>query len=341
MLNFYWDINKIKEDLNKIDAELSITKENNMNLFLDKLSLLGILSKLSNESEINYEKYYYSNKNEKNRKRFDCSFEQEIQKILNIIINNRHLLNNLFLNISKIRFKEFDKPIKISNILNEKSLKYISQFLQSYDQNLLNHFDYLYTNNYININDDDIGEYNGYCIIIDSIKKQYININSYNPLPVICHETAHAYESQINKSLKSWNYGINIYNEVFAIVITLLSNNFLLNTEYHNNSIVDQMEFLETVHILSKEIKRELNHNMENFVLNDFTYAYDANIALALSEQYLIDKKEGKRNIDYFINNCDVNFSNKLLKSVDIDLKKLYSGGYYLDYYKKVKKLTR
>ena len=33
------------------------------------------------------------------------------------------------------------------------------------------------------------------------------------------------------------------------------------------------------------------------------------------------DKKDGKRNIDYFINNCDVNFSNKLLKSVDIDLK--------------------
>lgn len=62
MLNFYWYINKIKEYLKKIDAELHITKENDMNLFLDKLSLLYILSKFSNEFKINYEKHYYSNK---------------------------------------------------------------------------------------------------------------------------------------------------------------------------------------------------------------------------------------------------------------------------------------
>ncbi len=121
----------------------------------------------------------------------------------------------------------------------------------------------------------------------------------------------------------------------------LIGDEYLQNTDYYLSGIIDKIVFLQTVHTLANDINYELTHEMNNFSLFDFIYAYDANIALALVEQYQYNPKEAKRNIDYYLNNSAVNFSNKLLKSIDINLNRLYSGDYYFEYYQKTKNLVK
>ncbi len=175
-------------------------------------------------------------------------------------------------------------------------------------------------------------------------KKSYIKININYPfyiLPTIAHEFGHAYENLIPKEDSSWIYNVNIYEEVLAIYLALAFDDFIMQTDYYNQGKYDIHILAETILALAKDLRKcFVNGQLDNSDnITDFIHFYDANIALALFEQYKIDKENSKKNINYFIRNNDIIFSDELLKSVDIDLNRLYSGDYYKEFCKSYKRL--
>lgn len=338
MTKFKWNANDIRNDFLTIEKQMELHKNgDNILLYCDLCRLKSLLKKYPNLFARFCKNVSYPNCQIK----YEKIFCKEFEHLLNIIIDNKANFKKLFGQISSMNF-DINSKVHLNDIaINNKIVNHLRKFFKTYDSKLLLYFEKLYNNHNINIENFIYDECAAECVNISSLNKQYINIYSANILPSIIHEVAHAYEFRKEKKLGSWIYDINLYSEVFAIFITLIGDEYLQNTDYYLSGITDKVDFLQTVHILANDINYELTHEMNNFSLFDFIYAYDANIALALVEQYQYNPKEAKRNIDYYLNNSAVNFSNKLLKSIDINLNRLYSGDYYFEYYQKTKKLVK
>ena len=222
----------------------------------------------------------------------------------------------------------------------------IKIFLKQFDDKLYNYFNYIYSNEYINITSKKFDDYSGICTTLHTNKKSYIKIIADNPYyisPILLHEYGHAYENLIHKNDSYWFYNICIYMEVFPIFLALAFDDFIMHTNYYNQGKNDICNLITTTLLLASELKKYFtNVKLKNYDdVTDFIQFYGSNIALAFFEQYKIDKKSCNRNVNYFIENNDIVFSDNLLKSADIDLKRLYSGDYYKSFCYKQKRLIR
>lgn len=338
MANFKWNTNDIINDFLTIKKQIKFNKnDDNMLLYCDLCRLKSLLKKYPKLYSKFCKNVYYLNF----KRQYEKNFNKEFEYILNIIIDNIVSFRKLFGKISDINF-DISIKSQLNDInINVELVNSLMGFFKTYDSNLSLYFEQLYNNHNIDIEDFVYTECAGECINISSLNKQYINIYSKNIIPTSVHEVSHAYEFRIEKNIKSWIYDINLYNEVFAILITLIGDEYFQKTNYFLNAITDKVELLQTVYILANELYHELTNKMTNFCLSDFIYVYDANIAMALVEQYQCNPKEAKRNIDYYLNNNYVDLSNKLLRSIDIDLNRLYSGDYYFRYYRKTKESVK
>ncbi|MCI9433939.1 MAG: hypothetical protein HFI86_01505 [Bacilli bacterium] len=338
MTNFKWNMMDIMDDFQMVNNKMALPKNSrNISLYCDVCRLKSLLKKYPKIYLKNFTKGYYPHL----KRQYEKIFNKEFEYILNIIINNIVIFRKLF---SKIANADFDMNVEIpldTIAIDNELVNCLRSFFGNYNHNLLLYFEQLYNNHNINIEDFVYDEYAGECINISSLNKQYINIYSRNIVPDIIHEVSHAYEFRIEKDIKSWFYDINLYNESFAIITTLIGDEYFQGSNYFLSAIIDKFSFLQTIYILANNLYYELMHGMTNFSLSDFIYAYDANIAMALVEQYQNNPKEAKKNIDYYLNNSSTDFSNKLLKSIDIDLNRLYSGDYYLEYYKSTKETVK
>lgn len=277
---------------------------------------------------------------------YEQNFEKEKDKLIKIIYNKYNNFSHLINHILNINIK-LDNSIPNNNfIIDSNLLNYLKYFLKQFDSQLYNYFEYIYNNCYINVISKQDAFYNGHCTNMHTNKKSYIEIVAQRPyyiLPTLAHEYGHAYENIIPKKDNSWIYNINIYMEVFSIFLSLAFNDFIMDTSYYNQGNYNICDLVETTFILASELKKYfINVKLEDYDnISNFIQFYDSNIALAFFEQYKINKKDAKENVNYFIHNNDIIFSDKLLKSVDIDLKRLYSGDYYKVFCEEYKRLIR
>lgn len=338
-MNIKWNEQNIINELKELEREYYAI-ENFSDRAIIAYTRQAYISILNGKSDIfpleNINEYYYYTQNQ---------FEQQKNNIAKIMTYERKKYFGLFNNMSNIKIKKINID-KNNFVIDSKLIGHIKNFAKAYDINLYNHFNYIYNNGYINIATSKNGDYNGFCVCLNHNKKSYIFVfakNNYYVAPVISHELGHSYEVTLDRKDKSWIYSLNIYNEVFAIFLELLFDKYIYNTKYYNQALSDYQDFFTTNYYMAGDLKNILKFNYQKSIdfITDFIYSYNSNIAIAFLEQYNIDKKEGKKNIDYFLHNYDLLYSDKLLQSVDIDLNKLYAGDYYSEYYKKVKKLIK
>lgn len=333
-MNLKWNINNMYSEIDKLKKKfLNINDENKKCIICRDIHAYMVLLNsidvnIPDLKDIDLKKY----ENIYNR-----NFEFEKNKLIEKIYNNYDKFSQLINNINNMNVS-LDNTIPKNNfIIDSKSLDYLKKFLSKYDKKLLNYFEYMYNNDYININLKEDAFYQGYCTNICINKKSYIDIifsSPYYILPALIHEYGHAYENLISKHDAAWLYNVNIYAEVFAIYFGLSFDDFILDTNYCNQGNYNIFDLVKTTFILSNDLKKYFtDFKFDNYDdITDFIYFYDVNIALAFFEQYKIDKKSCKKNVNYFIRNNDILFSDALLKSVDIDLNRLYSGDYYKEF---------
>ena len=343
MLNFNWNIDNMLSDLEELQKLFYASNDetDKMFLVLDRQEILKSLNILNYKTNI-----FTLNRQQdrKYQKLFETDFYNNVMKIKNCIYDNKSDFDLLVNNISSLQLHNLKRENNKNPKIDIKYVNCISMFLKEYDYKLYKNFSDNYKNGYINICSLANNYYNGYCSSNSTNKKSYINIYKKNNdliMPTIVHESGHSFEYTLEKNDISWKYNINLYSEVFAILITLLFDNYLISTEYYEQSYADNCDFILTNYNLAHDLKTAKNVLKSNFCLNDLIYFYGSNIALSFLEQYNINCKEAKKNIDYFINNNDIIFSNQLLKDVDVDLDKLYSGEYYEKFCYKSKKLTK
>lgn len=325
------------------------------------------------------EKYFYICDNEEDKIKIILSINKylELLKIkkydlsklkFNKRINNEYtekLINNLNENLIvadnqvKNNIRDFKKLINSINKLNIKfntiyidyedlnmplSIDYICKFLSEFKSDLYEHFNDVFKNNYINFFNKECKDYSGACYYIPSNNKNYINIYSegnYKIAPSIVHELGHSYENNYLKSNKLWLHNISLYSEVFSNFLCLLFDQYLKDTKCFYQGLIDNNSFITTCYNLSNDLTEYIYSGEYKNIdeLYDFIFLLGGNIALAFLEQHNINKKEALKNIDYFLEKNDSDFSNHLLKSVDIDIKKLYSATYLNEYAAKCNKL--
>lgn len=337
-MNLKWNKNNIYAELEQLKREFMTTKDENQkyNIFIDIVEYLRILN-ISNPN-------FISKKDEnKYNNLFKKRFQLEEIKFENVILNKKNAFECLTNEIGQLKLNLTNNIPQNKFIVDTNIFKYINEFLGDFDFNLYKNFVDSYHNGYINLSFANSNFYNAYCININTNCKSYINLFIQKPYYIISpliHELGHSYENLIAKKDSSWRHNLNIYTEVFAIFLTLTFDDFISSTRYHNYGKYDIYDFIKTNFSLSRELKWCFKKN--NFSLSqksDLMYFYGSNIALALFEQYKIDKMESKKNINYFIQNNDVIFSDELLKRIDIDLDKLYCGDYYKEFCQKQKRL--
>lgn len=278
---------------------------------------------------------------------YEQNSEKEKNRFIKLIYSNYDAFFKLIqdeanMNVKPTNFKNSDY-----SIFDSKSLHYLKTFFNQYDFKMGNYFDYIYRSGYINIRFvSEDSEYNGICVTMCANKKSYLKINTNYPfyiLPTIAHEFGHAYENLIPKEDNSWIYNVNIYEEVFSIYLALAFDDFIMQTDYCKQGKYDIHSLDETIFILAKDLRKcFINDQLgDSNNITDFIQFYGSNIALALFEQYKIDKVTSKKNVNYFIQNNDILFSDNLLKSIDIDLARLYSGDYYREFCNNYKRLIK
>lgn len=347
-MNLKWNINNMYSEIDELKQKFYATTDENKRCIIcrDIYAYTWLLEStafnspnLSDIDLMNYKNVY------------DKNFEIEKNRLIEIIYSNYASFFKLIQDEAKMNVKatNFKKPNNF--IIDSKSLDYLKNFFNEYDFKIGNYFDYIYCNDYINIGSlsnvrflSGDSEYSGICVSMCTNKKSYLRINTNYPfyiLPSIVHEFGHAYENLISKKDNPWAYNINIYEEVLAVYLALAFDDFIIQTDYYNQGKYDIHILAEIILVLAKDLRKcFINDQLDNLDnITDFIQFYGSNIALAFFEQYKIDKKSCKKNVNYFIRNNDILFSDALLKSVDIDLNRLYSGDYYKEFCKSYKRL--
>ena len=330
-----WNIQNMLNELKELEKRFVSSNDEyeKMLLALSRQTYVEMLDYKGYDTNVFKLSRWEENKYKKN---FKKDFKDTKYNLKEIINTNYDDFANLIYNnsINKISNIKIDK----SSLNKKMSVKCIKQFTKQFDIKLYNHFNYLYKNGYVEFSNYKNRYYNGACHSINCNNKGYLVIYKCDAVaPVLLHETSHSYEYLIDRKDKAWQYNVSLFSEVFAILMTLIFDDYLLNTECLQQSLVDRDDFLKTNIYLAKELNKLEKFNQ----INDFMYLLNSNIAVAFLNQYNDSVKEAKRNINYFINNNDVCFSNDLLRSVDIDLDKLYKGEYFKEYNQKCKKLIK
>ena len=342
-MNLKWNnqnIYKELKDLKKMfDSEINNDKK--YSLIIDRQLYLILLQKqytnlfkLSNNDEKRYHNY------------FEYNFKLEQDKLKKIMKGNYDYFYKLIDSVSDLDISLKNNIPNNNFVIDSKSIEHIKTFLQDFNYDLYLHFLDIYNSESINLKLKNNKFYNGFCININNNKKNYIELFASKPyyiIPTLVHEFAHTYENMIDKQNKSWLYNINMYMEVFPIFMTLIFDQYIIDTNYYNQGKHDTYDFIKTNFLLAQDLKtyfNNLNFKDTDF-FTDFIYFYDSNIALAFLEQYNYNKNEAKKNINYFINHNDIYFSNQLLQSIDINLNKLYTGEYYKEFCSKQKRLIK
>lgn len=342
-MNLKWNKQNIYEEIEALKQKFNATTDenikclicNNIYAYIELLNSSDINSfKLNNIDLFKYKNIYEQNS------------EKEKIRLIKLIYSNYDTFFKLVNNEAKMKVKKTNFKNPNNFIFNSKSLNYLKNFFYQYDFKLGNYFDYIYRNGYININLKRDNEYQGFCITMFFNKKSYLQINANYPyyiLPTIVHEFGHAYENLISKKDNSWIYNANIYEEVFSIYLALAFDDFIMQTDYYNQGKYNICDLSETTSIFAKSLKKCFIKDQfdDSDNITDFIQFYGANIALALFEQYKIDKVASKKNVNYFIQNNDILFSDELLKCIDIDLNRLYSGDYYREFCRDYKRLVK
>lgn len=227
-MNLKWDIKEIKLRIKEVTKQLQEESldDNYLKLYDELLDLCSMMY-FVNGSLVD------DNFLSKNQQKFILKHYQEqalegIKIFENNILIHTSSSKKVIENFNKVHFHSYDGDLEKVSI--RENIELVRDFLQQYDLEQLDYFDYLIKNNCINISDRKLKFYQGISFL--SLKKSYILCNNFgniNLAVTLIHEYGHTYSSfknnyqHLNKNLNLSE--INSHYMEYMFLDFLIKNN--------------------------------------------------------------------------------------------------------------------
>ena len=175
------------------------------------------------------------------------------------------------------------------------SIKIVNDFFYNYDKDVKKHFDYLNSNNLIQLADLSSNKYSGINFSFYSKNINYIlisNINSINLPITLVHEVIHSYVNSFLQGInydESFNININALGEVYSHFIELVFYEYLKEKNI-NKTDLNTFKLMENNMLIS--YLRRYNDNFPGISdMNEYQsseiYAYGILLAVHYFNNYL------------------------------------------------------
>lgn len=313
MEKYVWDKNELF-NLLKTKKVLLLKESDNeiINLIESDIEAIKVMLNIAKPSFIKMPYLFYSKK--KIKKAFSeqleddfTDYEQDVlirsQKALDSFLVNNNYINISFEDQIELVLNNLPHRKEHEKIFNpDNHILYLNNLDKNYEFNLTDR-------DYITIQKDETSK--GFA--------------------ALTHEIGH-----YDEALREKCYRHLLYGEVYSIFYELISNDILKKNKY-----IDEKEYKDGLNNVCYYNSLDLNSfiNIKAFCLGnniglkelfgykmikeeiyDFTtYVYDLLIAINLYEDYLIDPEKSFYNLNYIIDNMELENEEKVLKAVDID----------------------
>ena len=270
MDNYKWDINELKQKLNKLKQGQDSIYE------LDIITLNEMLGSHLNQSNLKLSSFQY----------------KEVNKYRDFFIKvaTEFYENNIF--------KRVEVPsVGFINLNIEQGLSIVHEFYKTFNLNFYSHFLNVFNKKNTNLQlTNDIYQISGIAYHLLSQKESYINVNITNTihdLKILAHEYAHAITFSMCPNFIT-NTNFTLIREIDGLFFQTKFLDFLIE-----NNILKQEAILAKFDFHAQMVRKASSIQMSEFNLLNTVYLFSY---LASIELYMIDNKNSEDILEKIIN---------------------------------------